>query len=168
MSNLVRPILLLLLLAPGCDAVTPNTAPKVEETKANASGDRSGLAACLHDCSEQKQSATDAATCRNNCEQSFKVSPTPAQSALDTAASCMHKCHTSGGDASGCVTSCKQTAVKAGEAADVLDRLGQCVDGCENDKALADTDRWTCVRNCAPSAKAAPAAPTAPSPAPGT
>jgi hypothetical protein len=157
MSNLARSLALLLLLAPGCDTMTktPPKATNVEEARTNASGDRSGLAGCLHDCSEQKLSATDEATCRNNCEQAFKVAPSAEEPPLDAAASCMHKCH-AGGDAAACSNTCKQTAIKAGEAADVLDRLGACVDACEGDKGLSATDRWTCVRNCGPAAKAAP------------
>lgn len=164
MSNLARSLALLLLLAPGCDTMTktPPKAAKLEEAKTNASGDRSGLAGCLHECSEQKLSATDEATCRNNCEQAFKVAPTAAEPPLDQAASCMHKCHAGDGDAAACMKGCKKKAVDAGEAADVLDRLGQCVDACEGDKGLSSTDRWTCVRNCGPAAKVAemPAPPT--------
>lgn len=156
MSNIARSIVLLLLLVPGCDTMV-NAPPKIEETRVNASGDRGGLAACLHDCSSQTLSATDAATCRNNCEMAFKVAPTAGEPALDKAAGCLHKCHAGDGDAAACAKSCKRTAEKAGVAADVLDRLGQCVSGCEKEKG-SETDRWTCVRNCAASAKVAPEA----------
>ncbi|HEY8377362.1 MAG TPA: hypothetical protein VIK91_12790 [Nannocystis sp.] len=154
MSIIVRSIVLLFVLVPGCDTM-PGAPPKIEETRVNASGDRSGLAACLHECKEQELSPTDAATCRNNCQMAFKVTPTASEPGLDQAASCLYRCETGENDAAGCAKRCRRTAAEAGVAADVLDRLGQCVGGCAKENGPT-TDRWTCVRNCAQSAKVAP------------
>lgn len=144
-----------LLLAAACDAPPP--APRVEVHNANPSGDRKSLSGCLDECSAQPLSATDAATCRNNCEVAFKVTPTAAdEPALAAATKCLDQCHRqSPGDAA-CVDECKQSA-KAVEAElpGALDRLGTCVDACHADKTLADTDRWTCLNNCSQTAKVA-------------
>ena len=158
MSILAR-VLVLVLLIPGCDIPkpTPKAAPRVEEAKTDASGDRTGLSTCLAACAEEGLSATDAATCRNNCGMAFKVAPTAAEPAFDSAAECIGRC----GD-SACVSGCKEAALKADGAlaSEQLDRLETCVGGCKADKALAETDRWTCVRNCAQTSKT-PDAPAA-------
>lgn len=156
--SIVARALVLVLFIPGCDIPQPQkAAPRVEEAKVEVSGDRGGLSACFDECKQQGLAATDTATCRNNCEMAFKVTPTAAEPAFDAAATCMSRC----GDSKACVTGCKETALKADGAlaAESLDRLGTCVDGCQTDKTVADTDRWTCVRNCAQTAKTPDRAP---------
>lgn len=158
MSVATRAALALLLLAVACDpapASAPAPAAKVEEHNPNPSGDRKGLSSCLDDCRAQKLSATDEATCRNNCEVAFKVTPTAAgEPALEAAVSCFDRCRATSADDPACVDACKQ----AGQPAEdkfpgVLDRIGACVDACHADKSLAPTDRATCLRNCSQTAR---------------
>ncbi|PCC70117.1 hypothetical protein SAMN02745121_03562 [Nannocystis exedens] len=134
-----------------CDMVHQDSPPKLEESKHNASGDRGGLSACYDDCARQELDAGDEVSCRRNCEMAFKVAPTAADAAFDAAARCMHRC----GDSRACAKRCKRRARAADEAVtdESLDRLSVCVDGCHADRKLGDGDRWTCVRNCAQSAK---------------
>ncbi|WAS89692.1 hypothetical protein [Nannocystis punicea] len=144
-----------LLLVAGCDAPPP--APRVEVHDANPSGDRKGLSECLDECSAQRLSATDAATCRNNCETAFKVAPTAGgEPALDAAVKCLDRCHRQSPGDPACVDECKQSASSV-EAAfpGAVDRLGSCVDACHADRSLNDTDRWTCLNNCSQTAKIA-------------
>ncbi|WAS93157.1 hypothetical protein [Nannocystis punicea] len=158
MSILARSAAVLLALA-ACDMVhaKDKSPPKLEESKHNASGDRGGLSACYDDCTRQRLEPGDAVTCRRNCDMAFKVTPTATDVAFDTAASCMHEC----GDSRQCVKRCKRRARAADEAVtgEALDRLSVCVDVCHADRKLDAGDRWTCVRNCAQTAKhgAAPA-----------
>ncbi|WP_267687571.1 hypothetical protein [Nannocystis sp. SCPEA4] len=143
-----------LLFVAGCDAPPP--APRVEVHDANPSGDRKGLSACLDDCSAQRLGATDAATCRNNCEVAFKVKPTAGEPALAAAVKCLDACkQTSPGDAA-CVDACKQSAQPAeAQFPGVVDRLGVCVDACHADRGLSSDDRWTCLHNCSQTARLA-------------
>src|SRR5690606_34538754 len=94
--SIVARILVLILFIPGCDIPAPKTAektaPRVEEVKTDASGDRHGLSSCLDACTQEGLPATDAATCRNNCQMAFKVAPTPSEPAFDSAAECMARC----------------------------------------------------------------------------
>lgn len=144
-----------LLFAAACDAPPP--APRVETRNANPSGDRQGLSGCLDECSAQKLSGTDAATCRNNCEASFKVAPTAAgEPALDTTVKCLDRCHRQAPKDPACAETCKGSAqALESEFPGALGRLGACVDACHADRNLADTDRYTCVNNCAQTAKIA-------------
>lgn len=144
-----------LLLVAGCDAPPP--APRVEVHNANPSGDRKGLSGCLDECSGQKLSATDAATCRNNCEVTFRVAPTAAgEPALDAATKCLDRCHKQSPGDGACIDDCKQLArTVETESPGTTDRLGACVEACHADRTLADTDRWTCLNNCSQTAKIA-------------
>lgn len=141
-----------LLFVAACDAPPP--APRVEVHDANPSGDRKNLSACLDDCSAQRLDATDAATCRNNCEVAFKVTPTAGEPELDTAVKCLDACHQKSPGDGACVAACKQSAQPAeAKFPGVVDRLGTCVDACHADRSLSADDRWTCLRNCSQTAK---------------
>ncbi|WP_434422024.1 hypothetical protein [Nannocystis pusilla] len=152
MSILARSAAVLLALA-ACDMIHihEESPPKLEESKHNASGDRGGLSACYDDCAAQGLDAGDTTSCRRNCETAFKVTPTAVDPAFDAAARCLHEC----GDSRRCGKRCKRRARAADPAVtdESLDRLSGCVDACHADRQLGDGDRWTCVRNCAQSAK---------------
>jgi hypothetical protein len=154
MSILARTAVVLLAMV-GCDMIHHNAPPKLEESKHNASGDRGGLLACYDDCRRQELDATDAASCRGNCEMAFKVTPTAADRAFDAAARCMHEC----GDSRACHKRCKRRARAADKTltAEALARLEECVDGCDIERKLDDGDRWTCVLNCSQTAREQPA-----------
>ncbi|MCY0989808.1 hypothetical protein OV203_21905 [Nannocystis sp. ILAH1] len=150
MSVGVRSVLVLFLSSlAGCDPATP-PAPRVEERVKNASGDRVGLARCLSECSAGELSATDRHTCRNNCEITFKTTPTAGEPVLDLAIQCMDKCHAAkGGASAACISDCKEQARPAeADSPGVLDRLEACVGECRADATLSGTDRWTCQRHC--------------------
>lgn len=145
MSILARNVVVLLALA-ACDMIHAKGPPKLEESKHNASGDRSGLLACYDDCTRQQLEPTDEATCRANCEMAFKVTPTAADPVFDAAAKCLHEC----GDSRPCAKRCKRRARTADKAltAEALRRLEDCVGACDAEEHDPG-NRWTCVRNCA-------------------
>lgn len=142
------------LLLAACDPAVP-PAPRLETSQTNASGDRKGLSECLSDCSAQEQSATDKATCRNNCQVAFKVTPTAGEPLLDAAVACMDRCHAApAGEVAACVDACKQPAQPAeAQFPGVLERLAPCVDACHADNPRSPDDRATCLRNCSQTAK---------------
>ena len=157
MSIVARSTAVLLALT-ACDMVREHSPPKLEESKHNASGDRGGLSACYDDCTGQGLAPGDAITCRRNCDVAFKVTPTAVDAAFDGAARCLHEC----GDSRPCGKRCKRRA-RAADATltpESLDRLSACVDVCHADKKLGAGDRWTCVRNCAQTARDAEPPPT--------
>lgn len=151
MSMLARTVALLLAVS-GCDMIhQQNAPPRVEEARRDVSGDRGGLLACYDDCRAQQLDEADGLTCRKNCEAAFKVAPTAANQTFDAAAACMHRC----GESRRCVKACGRAARRAEPTVgdESLRRLAACVDGCQADRQLDAGDRWTCVRNCAQTAR---------------
>jgi hypothetical protein len=130
--------IVLLVLFVSCDA------PAVVEVKTNVSGDRAGLADCLHSCAAERLSDTDRATCRLNCEASYRVTPSDATTpALAQAANCIDACGER--DKAACVAEC------GGPEA-----LVACVDECGKDPRQSADDRATCRLLCAQASAPAP------------
>jgi hypothetical protein len=136
-----------LLTACDPDALRPERAQASPSEPAEQS---KSLAVCLHSCDDGDSSPTDRATCRLNCETTFKVTPTAdVDDGFTRATRCLQSCR--GADANTCREACR-TAAGAPVGAP-LERLEQCVDSCGADATLSDTNRATCDLTCTQEAR---------------
>jgi hypothetical protein len=126
-------MLLLLLLVPACDPA--------------------GMSACLDLCADSKLGEDDRATCRLNCQNSYRETPTPAfDPQVGQTTRCFGACYPAKGGAAEpvCVAACREGA---GEriSAEALETLETCVSTCQADAQLGEDDRATCRLQCAQS-----------------
>jgi hypothetical protein len=127
------------------------------------------LSSCIGTCEDPKTSATDRATCRLNCENSYGFKPGVAAGGpgdpVGDAVSCLGRCHIQGGASlDTCTAGCKAVAGAApvAPAPASLDELSTCLGTCYADKQALPTNRATCELTCAQAARVAgPAQPPA-------
>lgn len=140
----MRKTFLVLLLVAGCDP---------------SKGDPVGLSACRDRCAGEKLSATDRATCRLDCDNSYRETPTPAVNpGVTLAVRCIGDCRAAKpgtDDGAACISACRDSAGNVLPAG-VFDTLTSCVTSCQADAALGEDDRATCRLQCAQTASPRP------------
>ena len=145
-------------------------APVKSDPATKAAAPVEDLASCRATCDASKQSPTDRATCRLNCDNAHGAAPAVAAAGggdpIADAVACLDRCHIQGGAGlPDCTAGCKAIAAAAAvaPAAAALDGLSTCLGECVADKAASPTNRATCQLNCEQAARVAgPAQPTAP------
>jgi len=128
------------------------------------------LSSCIETCEDPKMPATDRATCRLICENSYGFKPAGAVvgggDPVGDAVSCLGRCHIQGGAALGTCTAPPKAVAAAAPVAPApasLDELSTCLGTCYADKHALPTNRATCELTCAQAARVAgPAQPPAP------
>lgn len=170
---------LLSIFSCSCDSGEPaagkgsaNTArdggPEVRQASAPAEAVATGpatfnsLSECLASCERGDVIPTNRETCRLSCDNAYGADAGArgagvAADPIGRAAECLGKCHGGSEGPDACAAACKSAAAGGSSPppADVIDRLGACVETCHADPSVRPTNRKTCELNCAQAARVA-------------